>query len=205
MNSLAEKANTEIRSVDWALGSNQSPAFGAAMSVPAILVAACFWGGGTDTPRDAARTRHVQPAQNRTEYSSSSSVSGFDWVVGSQETKQVGAPWHALTERVIELSKRETGWKGPNSLAAIAKSRTDIMDLIRKMSLEEIEAVPKVGLDYEGTFSLFWNEEDLKAELTAHGDGTYSFFAKKEGHVAFSDEEPVHSVLCPKLKNFLIG
>lgn len=183
---------------------------------PAWKVHAALMGGLTvvvDPGSVSAQSQQmpaVQTAPVHRERYASHQFSGLDEGVASYLTgwqvQQAPREWYfELSERLVELSKKDDGWKGDDSVAASEATLKYARDLLWKLAQEGIDRAPKVGLDYEGTFSFMWFDEDVKADLTVYGDGTYSFFAKDHSLDAAVDEARISEPLDGRLLSVLLG
>lgn len=141
--------------------------------------------------------------QNSPMLASSSSDGSF--VAGSNAVP-IAAEWHfELAKRIAFLASKPNGWKGPNSLAATKTAKELAVEFLRKLSVEQIDVQPKVGLDHEGTFSFFWSEDNLSVELTVYEDGTYSFFGASKNQTYIVDEAPLEEPLHNHLLSVLLA
>jgi hypothetical protein len=110
-----------------------------------------------------------------------------------------------LSERMAGLAMKQDGWKGPESLAALPTAFMHANRLLRKLAVEGVDRRPSVGLDYEGTFSFTWFEDEFSADLTVYDDGTYSFFASDGTKSAAADEALVSGPLPAPLLGMLLS
>lgn len=114
--------------------------------------------------------------------------------------------WHQeAVERVADLSMKRDGWKGPGSLGASRDAVLNAMWLIDKLSMAGVESRPTIGLDDEGVFSFSWIKEGFAAHVSVFGDGTYSFFAKRQDRRVMADEISIDGPLDEGLADILIG
>jgi len=110
--------------------------------------------------------------------------------------------WHQELERQIEeLSSRQNGWKGPESKAPNADATHYAQQMLTQLATAQISRQPMIGLDFEGTFSFSWFDDNVSADLTVYDNGIYSFFiSNKRGNTASADEARVDK---PLSSNFL--
>jgi len=114
--------------------------------------------------------------------------------------------WHfELSDRMADLAVKQDGWKGPESIAALPMALEYANYLLRKLAVEGIDRRPTVGLDYEGTFSFTWSENEFRADLTVYDDGTYSFFASDGTNSATADEALISDRLPAQLLGLLLS
>ncbi len=106
-------------------------------------------------------------------------------------------------ERIEILSGHSDGWKGPDSHAPEIEAKRNALEMLRKLAMAGIPRRPSVGLDFEGTFSFSWLDQDVGVDLTVYGDGTYSFFASSADYSASADDEPITKPLHSKLLSTL--
>ena len=101
--------------------------------------------------------------------------------------------WHHELERQIEnLSRRQNGWKGPKSKAPYEDAKQYAKKLLQQLVIAQITKHPMIGLDFEGTFSFSWFDNQVSADLTVYDNGTYSFFiSNKRGEMASADEDRI--------------
>ena len=111
--------------------------------------------------------------------------------------------WDSLASRIDDLAVRPNDWKGQGSLAVSSNVVDQAKQFLRTLALEETALAPQVGLDFEGTLSFFWNEDGVVAELTIYGDGTYSYFARRDDQVATEDEADIDHPIDSRLLNIL--
>ena len=108
-----------------------------------------------------------------------------------------------LVNRIESLCRHSDGWKGLGSHAPENDTKHFALQMLRKLALERIPGRPSIGLDFEGTFSFSWLDQDVSVDLTVHGDGTYSFFASSAEYSASVDEEPITKPLHSRLLSTL--
>ena len=106
---------------------------------------------------------------------------------------------------MLALSKKQDGWKGPESQGAIPLAFEHASHMLRKLALEGIDRRPFVGLDYEGTFSFAWFDGKLNIDLTVYDDGTYSFFGTDGVRSASADDARLSERLSPQLLGLLLS
>jgi len=151
---------------------------------------------------DYRRQLEKAPEVSPWSYVASTSTDGF---------VPVGAPlmyeaWHfEVSDRMVALSEKQDGWKGPESQGAIPMAFEHANHMLRKLAVEGIDRRPSVGLDYEGTFSFTWSDGNLNIDLTVYDDGTYSFFATDGVRSATVDDAPVSERLSPELLGLLLS
>ncbi|MDD9731669.1 hypothetical protein PVW46_17330 [Mameliella sp. AT18] len=97
--------------------------------------------------------------------------------------------WHfQIAQRINELAEKRFGWKGPDSASMLNRVREHSLHFLSKLGLEGVDRRPSVGLDFEGTLSFSWADDELQADLTIFEDGTYSYYAKNGTMSASADE-----------------
>ncbi len=117
-----------------------------------------------------------------------------------------GEDWRStLSERIQYLSRKEDGWKGEESVGPSPQARDEALEFLKKLSVENIAIPPHVGLDYEGAYAFCWSDEDFVTDLSIYGDGTYSYFAKRGGRIATSDEALISKPIDSGLRNLLVA
>lgn len=124
----------------------------------------------------------------------------------SDLSAQILSNWHSeLKDRIKDLGRRPDGWKGPDSRAPETDAVDCALEMLHKLALAGIPRRPSIGLDFEGTFSFAWFDEDVSADMTVYADGTYSFFVSSNTCTASADderiEEPIHSDLLNALQS----
>ena len=121
----------------------------------------------------------------------------------------VGAPLEyeslhfEVSDRIAALSKKQDGWKGPDSLSALPLASEYANHFLRKLAKDGIDRQPTVGLDYEGTFSFAWSDGNLSIDLTVYNDGTYSYFATNGERSATADDALLSERISPQLLDLL--
>ena len=105
--------------------------------------------------------------------------------------------------RIEQLSRKRAGWKGTDSHEMIPNVKKHARSFLSRLADEKIDRRPSVGLDYEGTVSFSWHEDDLHADLTIYEDGSYSYFAKRKDITVSSDESKISQPLDAKLLHLL--
>ena len=104
--------------------------------------------------------------------------------------------WYLEVKDSIEaLGDRQDGWKGPDSFAPNEHAKRNAHQMLRNLATAGISRQPRIGLDFEGTFSFSWFDDYVSGDLTVYDDGTYSFFISNKHDSAGSDEEPLDSPL----------
>lgn len=148
-------------------------------------------------PRTSSRVASVI-SQSTSESSDSAS-----YVLGWSAQQATSAWYFELSDALDQLFAKPAGWKGPHSHAANEGALFFTRSLLWKLAHESIDRRPSLGLDHEGTFSLMWLDETVRADLTVYDDGTYSFFAEFGDDIASADDadvrEPLHSGLLSAL------
>ena len=123
----------------------------------------------------------------------------------------VGAPlvyesWHfEVSDRMVALSEKQDGWKGPDSLSTLPLAFEYANHLLWKLAIDGIDRRPTVGLDYEGTFSFAWSDGNLSIDLTVYDDGTYSYFATDGVRSATEDDALLSERMSPQLLGLLLS
>jgi len=113
--------------------------------------------------------------------------------------------YNEAEKRILKLSEKTNDWKGSNSFAPSKDAQNYAYQLLTKLHSERIEKIPSIGLDYEGTFSFFWSDQDITIDLTTYEDGSYSFFAT-DGSKKFSvDEASLYEPLHQHLLSILLS
>lgn len=111
-----------------------------------------------------------------------------------------------ILDELTNLSRLPDGWKGPESHAVSAVAKKHTIDFLQKLSKEIFERPPAIGLDFEGTFSLSWFEEEgINIDLTIYEDGTYSFFAKSPETAVSVDDARVSDQIDTRLISILLS
>ena len=127
------------------------------------------------------------------------------YLKGWREVVQTSDWYFSVARRLKELSSKQNGWKGVDSVAPRDSSLKSAHVLLRKLAQEGIDRRPAIGLDHEGTFSFLWLDTDVKADLTVYDDGTYSFFVKSDGHSASVDDASITEPLDSRLLGALLS
>ena len=84
-----------------------------------------------------------------------------------------------ITATIQTLSEKLAGWKGEASLAATSSATHDAYEIVRKLITFSV-MMPDVGLEEEGTFTFYWNTDNLIASLSLESDRTYSFYGENK-------------------------
>ena len=113
------------------------------------------------------------------------------WATSDLTAEQLPDWYFDLKGRIETLCQHSDGWKGPGSHAPEIDAKRFALEMLRKLALERIPRRPSIGLDFEGTFSFAWLDEDVSVDLTVYGDGTYSFFVSSSKYSTSADEEPI--------------
>lgn len=109
--------------------------------------------------------------------------------IESWEPETATPDWYfEIADRIGYLATKASGWKGNNSAAMVKDVENHAYHFLSKLELEGVDRAPSVGLDYEGTISFTWLDNDLQADLTIYEDGTYSYFASSGERTASADE-----------------
>lgn len=128
------------------------------------------------------------------------------WVVTDESfTASQTAPWLQLVSREISrFCSVSDGWKGDNSVAPTAVAIDEALEMAVQLAAE-LPGIPTplVGADADGYFCFYWNENDVMANLSIYGDGTYSFYAQNDFEHAEADEEIVGMPLPDRLLRVL--
>lgn len=189
---------TQISSKKWAVAAVVGSA--AAAAVPAH--AQDFWIGGSEIETvSAANAPQKRTVHHDIRLHSTSAAKTVDSFL--LELMQSVAMWAHVYERIGELSSKNDGWKGEGSLALTDEVAQETKQVVKLLSLANVTDVPSLGLDYEGSLSLFWQTQDLKAELSVYGDGTYSYFARRDAETATADEADINLPMEAKLLSIL--
>lgn len=150
---------------------------------------------------------------HRGQYQKAPEISPWAEVISSSTDAfvPVGTPlsydgWHfEVSDRMVALSEKQDGWKGPESRRALPLAFEHANHLLRKLAADGIDRRPSVGLDYEGTFSFTWSDGNLGIDLTVYDDGTYSYFATDGVSSATADDALVSERLPSQLLGLLLS
>lgn len=98
--------------------------------------------------------------------------------------------------RVDAYDDVENGWKGEDFLAPSSQTIAEAKELLEQFAVDmPALSEPMISADSDGSICLHWREPPMMATVTAHGDGTYSFYAEGYGRPARSDSEQIGSPL----------
>ena len=113
--------------------------------------------------------------------------------IASLTSATPSSQWHhELKQRIDKLSNHQDGWKGPESIAPNADATRYANEFLEQLVNVNIKNQPMVGLDYEGTFSFCWNDDQVSGDLTVYDNGTYSFFiSNNRGRTASAEEDRI--------------
>lgn len=121
-------------------------------------------------------------------------------VVSPAKTPALSPALQAAQERLSWLASLEDGWQGQGSRSTSTETKEDATSLLEKLAAELPHGpLPMLGMDSEGYIVMTWNEGELVCSLSVFGDGTYAFFAQRNGITAKSGDarisDPVPSRL----------
>ena len=63
--------------------------------------------------------------------------------------------------------------------------------------------LPVLGLDTDGTIVMSWSGNGLTGSMTIYGDGTYSYFVRRDGAAARDPEAQIDQPIGETLKRLL--
>lgn len=163
------------------------------------IISAMFLAGSAATPANSGTASthyfaHATPVSNSdllqetvARKTSTNAESHSSLLKGWEPVSQTPAWYFELAERIDRLAEKPSGWNGADSSAMSSGLREHAHQFLTKLELEGIDRRPSVGLDYEGTISFTWLDDDLQADLTIFEDGTYSYFAKTKERYTSAD------------------
>lgn len=94
--------------------------------------------------------------------------------------------------KVDAYSKVMDGWKGPYSVAPSQVTLSEAKELLEQFAVEMPSLpTPLISCDEDGSICLHWRSRPMMATVTAHGDGTYSYYAEGFAPAARSDAEEI--------------
>jgi|GEM_PF-3187383 len=107
-------------------------------------------------------------------------------------------------ERISYLRSLENGWLGHGSAGASHNAWIEAVSLLERIgAVAPDQPLPTLGLASDGEIIFAWNKNGLIGNLSIFGDGTYSFFAKKNGNVVSVDDAKIIDPLHEKLVDIL--
>ena len=103
--------------------------------------------------------------------------------------------------RLNYLRTLADGWLGEDSLAASEVTGKEAEDLLKRLRREAPAApLPVLGLDTDGTIVMSWSEDGLTGSMTIYGDGTYSYFVRRNGEAARDTEAAINEPIAEALR-----
>jgi hypothetical protein len=82
--------------------------------------------------------------------------------------------------RLNYLRSLPDGWMGEDSCSASEDAGNQAEQLLRRIRREAPSApLPVLGLDTDGTIVMSWSRSDLVGSMTIYGDGTFSYFVRR--------------------------
>lgn len=82
--------------------------------------------------------------------------------------------------RLNYLRSLPDGWLGEDSRGASEDTGNQAEQLLRRIRREAPRApLPVLGLDTDGTIVMSWSRGDLVGSMTIYGDGTFSYFVRR--------------------------
>jgi hypothetical protein len=106
--------------------------------------------------------------------------------------------------RLNYLRSLPDGWLGEDSLGASEATGIDADQLLRRIRQDAPSApLPVLGLDTDGTIVMSWSSGGLTGSMTVYGDGTYSYFVRRDGHVARDAEAAIKGPTAEALRLLL--
>jgi hypothetical protein len=83
--------------------------------------------------------------------------------------------------RLNYLRSLPDGWMGEDSCGASEEAGNQAEQLLRRIRREVPSApLPVLGLDTDGTIIMSWSRGDLVGSMTIYGDGTFSYFVRRD-------------------------
>jgi hypothetical protein len=106
--------------------------------------------------------------------------------------------------RLNYLRTLADGWLGEDSFGSTEFSGREAEALLRRLRNEAPTApLPVLGLDTDGTIVMSWSGNGLTGSLTVYGDGTYSYFVRRQGKVARAPEARIDEPIEERFKRLL--
>jgi hypothetical protein len=106
--------------------------------------------------------------------------------------------------RLNYLRTLPDGWLGEDSVGSSEDAGIQAEQLLRRIRKEAPSApLPVLGLDTDGTIVMNWSAGGLTGSMTIYGDGTYSYFVRRGGHVARASEAAINEPIAEPLRLLL--
>jgi len=106
--------------------------------------------------------------------------------------------------RLNYLRSLPDGWMGEDSCGASKDVGDQAEQLLRRIRREVPSApLPVLGLDNDGTIVMSWSRSDLVGSMTIYGDGTYSYFVRRNAASAKNIEAMMDQPLAKDLTELL--
>lgn len=170
--------------------------------------------GGSSLVRASVRNATAVPTNDRRSVAGSSVATTYAADIDPRNSQLFGEVSERQTsqvERTVGELRRwmalSADWDGEGSAAPVALSLKSASDFIRLLPETIADAEPM--LNANGLAGLFWNENDLYADLEFLGDGRIAYFIqhsndKHKGQLHF-DGEQVPPVLTTLLETSRVG
>ncbi len=106
--------------------------------------------------------------------------------------------------RLNYLRSLPDGWLGEDSFGASEAAGVDAEQLLRRIRQEVPSGpLPVLGLDTDGTIVMSWSRGDLAGSMTIYGDGTFSYFVRRNAASVKNIEAMIDQPLAKDLKDLL--
>lgn len=140
-------------------------------------------------------------------YSAGTSIASTEapWAVSAPVTNP--ADWlHSALEKVSAYGSLTDGWKGEGTLSPSTAAIADASDLLYQFAVEMPDlSRPMISADEDGSICLYWLHGVMMANISVHGDGTYSYYAEGFDDPVRSDAMPIGQPLHPQLIATMTG
>lgn len=106
--------------------------------------------------------------------------------------------------RLNYLRTLTNGWLGEGSFGASTETGREAEDFLKRLRREAPTApLPVLGLDTDGTIVMSWSGNGLTGSMTIYGDGSYSYFVRRDGTTARDSEAQINRPIREPLKRLL--
>lgn len=106
--------------------------------------------------------------------------------------------------RLNYLRSLPDGWLGEDSCGASEDAGIQAEQLLRRIRREAPSApLPVLGLDTDGTIVMSWSSDGLNGSMTIYGDGTYSYFVRRNCQIARDADAAVNEPTAEALRLLL--
>lgn len=166
------------------------------VSRPAILAVAAGLSYATPAYPEATQ-RIARPAFQRLYNSATVAIQPLD--VSRPAGNWVDAPYIDSWFAIRALAALEPGWKGPGSVPVPQAAIDDAEQFTLATIATDIRNPDHIGAASDGELVITWRKLNEIIDVSFHGEGTYSYYAKIGENEFFGDDIPAAKSLPAEL------